>query len=97
MAKVIETNITNEQEIIKILEKEGYFNIFKWCDKKGTSYPIHTHPHNEVRWILNGELEIIENGVPLRLKAGDRMESVANTPHSAYAISDVCYICGSKN
>ena len=97
MAKVIKTNITDENKIINILKEEGYFNIFKWCDKKGTSYPLHTHPYNEVRWIINGELEIIENNTSFYLKPGDRMESVANTPHSAYAISDVCYICGSKN
>ncbi len=96
MAEVFHTKITDEKKIVEILEKEGYFNIFKWCDREGTSYPVHTHPYNEVRWILEGELHIKENGVLLKLLPGDRMESEAEVPHSAYAAKDVCYICGSK-
>ncbi len=96
MAKVIDTGITDEQEIIDILTKEGYFNIFKWCDEKDRIYPLHKHQYNEVRWIISGKLQIDEGDSSILLKAGDRMESKANTPHSAYARTDVCYICGSK-
>ncbi|SFP38403.1 cupin domain-containing protein [Hydrogenimonas thermophila] len=96
MAKVVKTSITDEKKIKEILEKEGYFNIFKWCDSEGTKYPEHTHPHYEVRWILSGHLQIIENGKTIDLFPGDRMESVANTPHSAYVPKDVCYICASR-
>ncbi len=96
MAEVFHTGITDEKKIREILESEGYFNIFKWCDSAGTAYPLHTHPHNEVRWILDGELHIKEGDVTLKLLPGDRMESKANVPHSAYVPKDVCYICGSK-
>ncbi len=96
MATVERTGVTNEKDIRKILEEEGYFNIFKWCDAAGTRYGVHTHPHHEVRWILSGHLQITENGVTLDLFPGDRMESDADTPHSAYVPEDVCYICGSR-
>jgi mannose-6-phosphate isomerase-like protein (cupin superfamily) len=95
MAKVTHTGITDEVKIRQILEEEGYFNIFKWCDTAGTHYPEHTHPHDEVRWVVSGHLQIIENGVILDLRPGDRMESQANTPHSANVPEDVCYICAS--
>ena len=95
MAKVYHTGITDEARIRKILEEEGYFNIFRWCDGAGTRYAEHTHPHREVRWILSGRLQIVEHGVTLDLGPGDRMESEAEVPHSAFVPEDVCYICAS--
>lgn len=96
MATVERTGITDEAEIRSTLEEEGWFNIFRWCDAAGTRYAEHTHPYHEVRWILSGHLQIVENGVTLDLLPGDRMESEANVPHSAYVPEDVCYICASK-
>ncbi len=96
MAQVFHTGITDEAKIREILKEEGYFNIFKWCDGAGTRYGTHTHPHHEVRWILSGRLVIEEGGQALELGPGDRMESEPETPHSAYAPEDVCYICASR-
>jgi quercetin dioxygenase-like cupin family protein len=96
MAQIYPTGITDEAAIRKILEAEGYFDIFRWCDVKGTRYPVHTHPHDEVRWILSGTLVIEEEGKVLELRPGDRMESEAGVPHRAWAPEDVCYLCGSR-
>ena len=96
MAQVFHTGMTDEYAIRRKLEEEGYFNIFKWCDGAGTRYGTHTHPHHEVRWILSGELQITEGDTTLALRPGDRMESEPETPHSAYAPEDVCYVCGSR-
>ncbi len=96
MAKVIHTDITDENLIKETLQKEGFFNIFTWSDPKDTRYPLHTHPHYEVRWIVDGVLQIEENGEIIELHPGDRMESKSNTPHSAYAKSAVTYVCGSR-
>ncbi len=52
MARVVETGITDESEIRQILEEEGCFNIFRWSDAASTLYSEHTHPHEEVRWVL---------------------------------------------
>ncbi|NPA04104.1 MAG: cupin domain-containing protein [Epsilonproteobacteria bacterium] len=96
MAKVIKTKITDEKRIKETLQKEGFFNIFTWEDSKGTTYPTHTHPHYEVRWIVRGTLVIEENGEEIVLNPGDRLESEPNTPHSAYCPTDVIYVCGSR-
>jgi quercetin dioxygenase-like cupin family protein len=96
MAKVFHTGITDEALIRKRLAKEGYSDIFRWCDREGTRYPVHTHPHDEVRWILSGVLVIEEEGTVLELRPGDRMESEAGRPHSAWVPEDVCYLCGSR-
>ncbi len=96
MVKVEATGITDPKTIEEILQKEGFFNIFLWHDSANTSYPPHTHPHYEVRWIVEGELVIEQDGKRYHLKPGDRMESEPNTLHSAYAPKDVSYICGSR-
>jgi quercetin dioxygenase-like cupin family protein len=96
MARVEHTGISDEERIYQILENEGYFNIFTWQDSAGTRYREHTHPHDEVRWIISGELHITENGVTLRLHPGDKMSSRADIPHSAYVPEDVRYVCGSR-
>ena len=96
MAKVIKTGIIDEKIIKETLQKEGFFNIFKWQDTKGTVYPVHTHPDYEVRWILKGTLVIKENSKAIELNPGDRFETPPQTPHSAFAKSDVVYICGSR-
>jgi len=96
MAKVFHTGVSDEGKIRETLRQEGFFNVFKWCDRAGTRYPTHTHPHYEVRWILSGRLVIEEGGTAVELKPGDRMESEPDTPHSAYAPEEVCYICGNR-
>ena len=96
MAKVVQTNITDENLIKETLQREGFSNIFTWTDRQGTKYPTHTHPNYEVRWVVDGILQIEENGEILELHPGDRMESDPNTPHSAYAKSTVTYVCGSR-
>ena len=96
MSEIIETSLTDEKEIRNVLEREGYFNIFRWCDRAGTRYAEHTHPHHEVRWILSGTLQIIENGTLYTLLPGNRLESPPETLHSATVPEDCCYICGSR-
>lgn len=83
-------------EIVKTLTKEGCFNIFEWSDAPGSRYPWHTHPHNEVRWVVRGSILIgTENG-DILLKPGDRLNVVANTKHWAKTDGGVSYICGSR-
>ena len=96
MNRILHSGITDEKEIRSVLEREGYFNIFRWCDPAGTRYAEHTHPHHEVRWILSGTLQIIENGTVHTLHPGDRLESPPETLHSANVPEDCCYICGSR-
>ncbi|WP_457607591.1 cupin domain-containing protein [Nitratifractor sp.] len=91
------TGLIDELQIVDQLEAEGYFNIFRWSDPAGTRYAEHTHPHDEVRWILSGTLVIEEGGEIFELRAGDRMESPAGIPHSAYTPEDCSYICASRD
>ena len=96
MVKVIHTRITDESTIYETLQKEGFFNIFTWCDPKNSNYPLHTHPYYEVRWMIEGELVIVEDDKEIVLKPGDKLESPPNTPHAAYTKIGAKYICASR-
>jgi len=91
------TGITNKEEIFRALREEGFTGLYLWHDPPGTHYDWHTHPSDEVRWIIEGEITIgTEEGV-VTLKAGDRMDVPAGTRHWArVGDSGVTYVCGSR-
>jgi quercetin dioxygenase-like cupin family protein len=56
--------------------------------KKGSRLPEHQHPHEQVTYILEGELDMVIGGVQMLLTPGTVHVIPGNTPHSAYAITD---------
>ena len=56
-----------------------------------SSLPEHIHVHEQVVNVIDGELELIVEGVPHRLKRGKVFMLPSNIPHAARAISD-CYV-----
>jgi quercetin dioxygenase-like cupin family protein len=85
-----------KNKIIDALQKEGYSNIFIWQDSKGTYYDWHSHPYEETRVMLKGEMIIKTKNNEYHLKAGDRLNVPAGETHEAYILEDCEYICGSK-
>jgi len=83
-------------KIIEKLKKEGYKNIFVHTDYKGTFYDWHTHPYEEIRVILEGEMIINTKNKSYHLKKGDILKVKPNEEHNAKVLSDCTYICGSK-
>ncbi|WP_420582772.1 cupin domain-containing protein [Reichenbachiella sp.] len=61
----------------------GYFDI-----AKGAVLPEHSHVHEQVTSILEGELEMTVNGETKIMKAGHVATIPSNTPHSARALTD---------
>ncbi|MCX7759258.1 MAG: cupin domain-containing protein [bacterium] len=92
--------IMNEKEAFKKLQEMGYKNLYTWQDSPETFYEWHTHPNNEVRYILQGStlIKVKENNETIEffLTPGQLIEVKANTPHNAYTKEGVKYICGSK-
>jgi quercetin dioxygenase-like cupin family protein len=97
MGLVKKVGITDREEAEKFLKGNGYGNIYIWRDPPGAFYDWHTHPFDEVRFILKGEISIeTEEGV-FHLKAGDLMEVPAGTKHRAKVGDEgVEYLCASK-
>ncbi len=90
------TKIKDFDRIKSILEGEGFFNIFLWRDSKGTFYDTHTHPHYELRWVIEGSIIIRSGEKSYVLKPGDRFETEPLTPHSAEVLEEVVYVCASR-
>jgi quercetin dioxygenase-like cupin family protein len=61
----------------------GYVEV-----KKGSILPEHHHVHEQVTYILEGQLDMIIAGVPCPLKAGMYQIIPSNTLHSATAPVD---------
>lgn len=56
--------------------------------KKGTQLPMHSHPHEQITHILEGELEMTIGGEKMFLTPGTVHVIPGNTPHDAFAHSD---------
>ncbi|MGC9286267.1 MAG: cupin domain-containing protein [Hydrogenobaculum sp.] len=98
MSEVIfeKTDIKDEETIKDILKQEGY-DVYTWQDGKGTHYPWHTHEHEEVRWVVSGEVEIGVGDRVFKLLPGDKIILAPDTPHWAKTEKGVRYVCGSKD
>lgn len=57
--------------------------------KKGSIVPIHHHVHEQITYILEGQLDMVIGGVDFSMTAGMYHVIPSNLPHSAVAITDV--------
>jgi quercetin dioxygenase-like cupin family protein len=57
--------------------------------KKGSPLPEHSHPHEQITFILEGELEMIIGGEKMVLTPGCVHVIPGGVPHSALALTDV--------
>lgn len=53
--------------------------------KAGSSIPTHQHIHEQITYIIEGELDMVIEGQPCLLKAGMYHVIPSATPHSAIA------------
>jgi quercetin dioxygenase-like cupin family protein len=79
------------------LKKEG-LEPSLWRDSPGTYYGNHTHPYQEVRWIVDGMIMFGVGGEEIILNTGDRLDLPEETLHWAQVIGDcpVVYLSASK-
>ncbi len=97
MDLVKSTSITDRKEAEKLLRELGYGDIYLWRDPPGAFYDWHTHPFDEVRFVLEGEILIETEEGEFLLKAGDMIAVPAGTRHRARVGKEgVAYLCGSK-
>jgi quercetin dioxygenase-like cupin family protein len=60
--------------------------------EKGSVLGLHHHPHEQITYMLEGEMEMEIGGKKLLLKKGNYSVIPANIPHSAIAFSDCTVI-----
>lgn len=59
-----------------------------WEIKKGSASPEHHHVHEQITYIMEGELEMTIGGVKYVMTPGCVQVIPSNTPHSAFALTD---------
>lgn len=55
---------------------------------KGSDLPLHQHPHEQITYILEGQLDMTIGGELHQLKAGMFYVIPSNVPHGAIAVTD---------
>jgi len=61
----------------------GYIEI-----KQGTKMPEHNHMHEQITYIIEGQLDMVIGGESCSLTAGMYYVIPSNTPHGAFAVTD---------
>ncbi len=56
--------------------------------KAGSGVPMHQHVHEQITYIVEGQLDMVIGGQPCLLTAGMYHVIPSNTPHSAIAKTD---------
>ena len=56
--------------------------------EKGSTVPMHSHMHEQITYILEGQLDMIIGGTAYSLTAGMYHVIPSNVSHSAVAITD---------
>lgn len=60
-----------------------------WDIKKGSALQMHQHIHEQITYILEGELQMTIGGEDYVLTAGCYHVIPSNVPHNAFAVTDV--------
>jgi quercetin dioxygenase-like cupin family protein len=63
-----------------------------WEIKKGHALPLHQHVHEQITYIVSGELEMMIGEEKYLLSAGMTNVIPSNLPHSGYALTDCVVI-----
>jgi quercetin dioxygenase-like cupin family protein len=61
----------------------GYIEL-----KAGSSVPMHQHIHEQITYIIEGELDMMIGGIPCLLTTGMYHVISSNVPHGAIAVKD---------
>lgn len=64
-------------------------SLIRWRILKDAKLPEHSHPHEQVTFVLNGELLLTVDKKEYLLKKGDYLPIKSNLVHSGLAKSEV--------
>jgi len=66
--------------------------VTQFLISQGTKLPLHSHPHEQISYIVSGELEMQVGGENYHLQPGDSLLLPGGMEHSALALQDVVVI-----
>jgi quercetin dioxygenase-like cupin family protein len=77
-----QATITPEGAQRRLLSYGGGMMLVQFTFEAGISAPIHSHPHEQVGYVVSGEIELIMDGFErTRLAAGDSYYVAPNIRH----------------
>lgn len=68
---------------IQKFESEGFASVYEWQDMAGTVYEEHSHKGRVSLVVTDGSITFDFSGKKKEIKAGERFDIPADTPHSA--------------
>jgi len=66
--------------------------VTQFLISQGTELARHSHPHEQISYVVSGELEMQVGGQSYHLQPGDSLLLPAGMEHSALALQDVVVI-----
>ncbi|MEM1001434.1 MAG: cupin domain-containing protein [Bacteroidota bacterium] len=87
----IEINSLEQYEVIegykaRFVHSETMTMVF-WEVDPGAAIPMHSHPHEQLSQVTEGEFEMIMNGKTLILKPGSVLKIPSNMQHGGKALT----------
>ena len=73
------------------MSKQNEFMFIILRFEKGpmpAAYPYHSHPHEQITYVIKGELLFIIEGKEYKLKAGDTITIESNQKHTIQTLSE---------
>jgi quercetin dioxygenase-like cupin family protein len=71
---------------------EAHFEYIRWQDvavePKGAHVPLHSHPNEQLTYVLEGALLFRIDGREFTVRAGEVLTIPPNMPHEAFALED---------
>lgn len=72
----------------KILAAGGRMMAVEVAFQKGARGAVHTHPHEQISYVLKGRFEFEADGKKEVIEAGDSYYTAPNQPHGVLALED---------
>ena len=72
----------------KLLATGGSLMMTEVCFQKGAVGEIHSHPHEQVSYIVSGSFEFNLNGMKQVIHIGDSVYIPTDIPHGVVALED---------
>ncbi len=70
----------------KILAASGHLMAVEFTFKKGGIGEVHSHPHEQIGYVVQGKFELEIDGQKEILEAGDTYYTSPNVPHGVVAL-----------
>ena len=65
-------------------------DVYGWSNGPGDRYARHSHAYTKILYCVTGSIDFSLDDRVIHLRAGDRMELPAGTPHAATVGPDGC-------